>query len=174
MGEWNNIGMIWDGCNLTVLQNGSSLAAPYDPVPVYGLSYQGTGDDPTYGPLMLNVGIGSRVVGKIDEVVLSRIRPCSQFSGASIQRLAINVQSLNLTMGRALVSILDSAVARLGPDPTPFGPDPAPWGPDPSPFHTLRAFISTVDALRGKKIAPSDADALIGVAQNISAGLTIR
>lgn len=174
VGRWNEIGMTWDGCNLTVLQNGASVAVPYDPVPLYGLSYQGTGDDPTYGPLMLNLGIGSGLVGKLDEVALSRIRPCSQFSAASTRQLISNVQALNLPVGPALVSMLNTVVARLGPDPSPYGPDPSPYGPDVSPFHVLRAFTNAVGALRGKKIAPAAADALIGTAQNIAAGLTIR
>lgn len=176
VGRWNQVGMTWDGCDLTVSVNGSPVSAPYDPVPVLGLSYQGTGLDPTYGPLSLTTGLGSGVVGKLDEVVLSRIRPCSRFSAAATRQLAANVQALSLPAGTttALVSRLDTVVQHLGPDPSPYGPDPAPWGPDPVPFHVLRSFISTVDALRGKKIAPSDADALIGVAQSISAGLTIR
>ena len=89
------------------------------------------------------------------------------FTAGSTRQLIANVQSLNLTMGSALVSMLNTVVQKLGPDPTPLGPDP-------TPLHVLRAFVSTVDALRGRKIAPAAADSLIGTANNIAAGLSIR
>lgn len=75
-------------------------------------------------------------------------------------------------------------MAKLGIEPSPFGPGPPdPFGPkagvEPSPFqvaavNTLGAFINAVEAQRGKKIAPADADALIAVAKRLIAGLTMR
>ncbi len=169
---WNQIAMKWDGCQLSVILNGSPSAVPYDPVPVLGLSYQGTGNDPTYGPLSLPAAISTwphPVIGQIDELRISRVRPCNQFSIASTRRLISNVQALNLADGvkQSLVAMLDAVVARLGPDPVPLGPDPVPW-------QVLGAFILAVQAEQGRNIAAADAAALIAVAESIRAGLAIR
>jgi hypothetical protein len=178
VGDWNHIEMKWDGCRPSVGLNGFSLpGVPYDPVPVLGLSYQGTGVDPTFGPLSLPAAIStdeSPLVGKIDDVRLSRVLPCTQFSIASTQQLISTVQALNLPAGRerSLVSMLERVVAKLGPDPTPIGPDPTPLRP--AAVNQLGAFINAVEAQRGKTIAQADADALIAVAESIVAGLTMR
>lgn len=185
LGVWNRIAMKWDGCRLSVILNGSSSGVPYDPVPILGLSYQGTGNDPTLGPLSLPAQISSDsdapLIGQIDEVKISRVPPCTTFTIASTNQLISNVQALRLPSGveNSLVSMLEGVVAKLGPDPTPFTPGGPQGGPDPSPFqvaavNSLGAFINHVEAQRGKKIAPADADALIAVAESIAAGLTIR
>lgn len=175
IGAWNQLAMKWDGCQLTVTLNGSSASVPYNPVPVLGLSYQGTGNDPTLGPLTLPAGIGSDpLVGQVDEVRLSPVTWCNGLAAASTTQLITNVRSLNLRTGLAngLVAILDQVVAKLGPDPTPIGPDPTPFGPDPTPIHLLRTFVTVVNAQSGRLIAPPDAGALTGTANKIIVGLT--
>ncbi|MGH8246133.1 MAG: LamG-like jellyroll fold domain-containing protein, partial [Gammaproteobacteria bacterium] len=174
LGVWNRVAMRWDGCNLRVILNGSFAAdVAYNPVPILGLSYQGTGDDPTFGPLTLNAAMADNVFGKIDEVRISRVAPCTSFTIASTNRLISNVRALNLPAGieDSLVSILQQVVTVLGPDPTPLGPDPTPFRV--AAVNLLRAFINAVEAQRGRIIASADADALIAVANQLIAGLTI-
>lgn len=180
IGVWNQVAMKWDGCQLSVTLNGSTVSVPYNPVPILGLSYQGTGNDPTLGPLTLPAQMGP-IVGQMDEVRISNVRPCNPFTIASTRQLISSVRALNLQNGlrNSLVSILEQVVASLGPDPTPIRPDPSPRGPDPSPYQVaavnqLGAFINHVEAQRGKKIPSAAADALIAVARQLIAGLTTR
>lgn len=96
LGVWNHIAMKWDGCRLSVIQNGVSFpGVAYDPVPILGLSYQGTGDDPTFGPLSLPAALStneSPLIGKIDEVRISGVLPCTQFSIVSTEQLIADVR----------------------------------------------------------------------------------
>ncbi len=76
LGEWTEIGMSWDGCSLEVTTHSGSVRVPYDATPARGLSYQGTGTDPTFGALDLDAAIsqsGAPFVGLIDAVSFREI-----------------------------------------------------------------------------------------------------
>lgn len=71
LGSWSEVGMRWDGCRLSVSVGNSTAYEGYTPTPARGLSYQGTGTDPTFGALDLDAAIsqsGAPFVGKIDAV----------------------------------------------------------------------------------------------------------
>lgn len=81
--EWNHVVMEWDGCEIKLSLNGISTAGvPYDAIPGFGLSYLGTGVDPTYGPVTLPASMGP-FVGQLDDVRFSVPAPCleSLFGG---------------------------------------------------------------------------------------------
>jgi len=76
LGEWTEIGMRWDGCSLMVTTASGSVLVPYEATPARGLSYQGTGTDPTFGAVDLDAAIsqwGAPFVGKIDAVSFHEI-----------------------------------------------------------------------------------------------------
>ena len=83
-GDWNHIAMSWDGCELAVSVNGVwSNGVSYEPIPEAGLSYRGTGDDPTLGPQQLPLVLSAaNVVGQLDDVKVSEIESCPEFADA--------------------------------------------------------------------------------------------
>ncbi len=81
--EWNHLAMEWDGTRLALYVNGQLSAwTSYESTPGHGLSYRATGDDPTYGPVQLDLvlssgGAAESFVGLMDDVRLASARPCN-------------------------------------------------------------------------------------------------
>lgn len=87
-GAWSKVAMRWNAGELSVQVNGSwSAATPYEPMEGRGLSYAATGVDPTYGPVSLDLSLGSpEFVGRMDDVLIASAEPCAP-TRFSIQRI---------------------------------------------------------------------------------------
>ena len=77
LNRWNHVAMEWNGTRLALYVNGQLSAwTSYTSMPGHGLSYLAAGDDPTYGPVDLDVTIGASFVGLMDDVRIAPCRPC--------------------------------------------------------------------------------------------------
>jgi hypothetical protein len=88
-GDWHHVAIAWDGCRLEVMLDGVwSSGVDFDPIPAIGLSYHGTGIDPTFGPVDLPASMSSpEFSGRMDEVRISSIEACPEFVDAEAPEL---------------------------------------------------------------------------------------
>ena len=115
-GEWNDVAMSWDGCELSVAVNGVwSDGVAYAPIPELGLSYRGTGTDPTLGEQTLPLALSNgNFVGQVDEFKVSSVEPCADFADVEYPSLpAVEPAELRLVEPGDAIELSAETQAKL-------------------------------------------------------------